>query len=41
MTYSHAEATLLAIASLVRETEQVLLNLSGSDPALARQLREE
>jgi hypothetical protein len=41
MTYSHAEATLLAIDSLARETEQVLLDLSGSDPDLARQLRKE
>ena len=41
MTYGHAEANLLTIATLVRETEQMLRDLSASDPDLVRRLRKE
>jgi DNA-binding GntR family transcriptional regulator len=41
MSYSHAEANLMAISALRQETAQLLRALAETDPERARQLCEE
>ena len=41
MSYSHADANLLAVLALQQETEQLLRAFAENDTEQARQLREE